>query len=285
MARSLDQSADLRSGRRRAAAWAALPFSLAGGMLAVLAVWQAAVWLMAPPAFILPSPAAVLSRLAARADVLAHHAALTFAEAGLGLVLGTVAGALVAAGVAALPRAGRVVWPVVLVLQALPVFAIAPLLVIWFGFGMPSKVVMTALIVFFPVASAFADGIRRTDAAVLDACALTQANHWQVLRLIRIPLALPYLAAGIRVAAPLAPLGAVVGEWVGAAGGLGFLMLQSNARMQTADVFAALVFIAVLTLFLRALAELLTAPLAPWARETAPFSSGFPQFSRKEPSL
>ncbi|MBD0414465.1 ABC transporter permease [Oryzicola mucosus] len=244
--------------------------AVAGGLLAVLLIWQLAIWLFAPPAFILPAPAAVAAQLVLRAEFLARNAVLTFSEACLGLLAGTLAGALVAIGIAALPRIGSVVWPLVLVLQALPVFAIAPLLVIWFGFGMASKVVMTSLIVFFPVASAFADGIRRTDRAVLDACALTPASPLQVLRLIRVPLALPYFVSGVKVAAPLAPLGAVVGEWVGSAGGLGFVMLQANARMQTAEVFAALVFIAVLTLVLRALVDAVTAPLAPWARETAP---------------
>src|SRR5690606_22034934 len=129
-----------------------------------------------------------------------------------------------------------------------------------------SKVVMASLIIFFPVASAFADGLRRTGAEVLEAAAASGAGHWQILCGIRIPLALPALVSGLRVAAPPAPLGAVVGEWVGASGGLGFAMLQANARLQTDVVFAALAILAVLTLALRLAADEL-GRLIPWARE------------------
>src|SRR5690606_32037879 len=152
----------------------------------------------------------------------------TLGETAIGFVVGAALGVATALCIAALPRFGRVVWPMVLVLQAFPVFVIAPLLVLWFGFGMASKVVMTTLIIFFPVASAFADGLRRIPSEILDAAATTEANHWQTLTSIRIPLALPSLISGLRVAAPLAPLGAVIGEWVGASAGVGFGMVQAN---------------------------------------------------------
>jgi putative hydroxymethylpyrimidine transport system permease protein len=156
----------------------------------------------------------------------------------------------------------------VLVLQAFPVFVLAPILVLWFGFGMASKVVMTAIIIFFPVASAFTDGLNRTERAILDAASLTKASHWQVLTRLRMPLALPSLISGLRVAAPLAPLGAVIGEWVGASAGLGFVMIQSNARMQTDTMFAAMAILAVMAVLLRLIVDLSTAHLAPWAKET-----------------
>src|SRR5690606_6601481 len=144
----------------------------------------------------------------------------TLGETAIGFVVGAALGVATALCIAALPRFGRVVWPMVLVLQAFPVFVIAPLLVLWFGFGMASKVVMTSLIIFFPVASAFADGLRRTPPEIVDAAALTPASHRQTLFLLRVPLAIPALVSGLRVAAPLAPLGAVIGEWVGASAGL-----------------------------------------------------------------
>jgi putative hydroxymethylpyrimidine transport system permease protein len=205
--------------------------------------------------------------LVARRAFLAGHAWITTYEILLGLFFGTAAGIATAIGVASFPRLGRAVWPVVLVFQALPVFAIAPLLVVWFGFGLASKIVMTSLIIFFPVASAFGDGLRRTDPDILDACRVDGSSHWRTLFHVRLPLALPALVSGLRVAAPLAPLGAIVGEWVGASGGLGFIMLQSNARMQTADVFAALVVVAALALILRAAVDVLAPRLAPWAQE------------------
>lgn len=232
--------------------------------------------ILAPPAFILPGPWLVATTLVERWPFMLSHTGITLLETGLGLLFGSVLGAATALITAALPRLGSIIWPLVLVIQALPVFAIAPLLVIWFGFGLASKVVMTTLIIFFPVASAFADGLRRTDPAILDACRLTAASHWQTLRLIRLPLALPSLVSGLRIAAPFAPLGAVVGEWVGASSGLGFIMIQANARMQTAEVFAALVILALLTLILRAAVDQLAACLPHWARENPhPSSSDF----------
>jgi putative hydroxymethylpyrimidine transport system permease protein len=236
-------------------------------VLTLVVAWQAVIFLLAPPRYILPSPLDVLAALHRQWDYLLSNAVVTSTEILAGFVAGTLLGAATALAVAALPRVGRLVWPLVLVLQAFPVFVIAPLLVLWFGFGMTSKVVMTTLIIFFPVASAFADGLRRIDSDILDATSLTPATHWQTLVHVRVPLALPSLASGLRVAAPLAPLGAVIGEWVGASAGLGFVMVQANARMQTDTVFAAMTVIALLTLVLRRAVDAFAPMLAPWSRE------------------
>ncbi|MCF6369091.1 ABC transporter permease [Rhizobium halophilum] len=237
------------------------------GLAGLVALWQAIVWLVAPPRYILPSPLEVAQALLRQWHFLLQNGLITLTEVLLGLVCGGLLGFLVALLIAALPPLGRLLWPMVLILQALPVFVLAPILVLWFGFGMASKAVMATIIIFFPVASAFADGLRRTDPAILDAVALTKASHWQTLRLIRLPLALPSLVSGLRVAAPLAPIGAVVGEWVGASAGLGFVMVQSNARMQTDTVFAAMGLLAAMTLLLRAAVDRLTTHLTPWAPE------------------
>jgi putative hydroxymethylpyrimidine transport system permease protein len=236
-------------------------------LVTLLGVWQAIVWIWSPARYILPAPLDVLAAMRRQPAYLFENTLVTLAEILAGFALGSILGALTALGMAALPRLGRLVWPMVLVLQAFPVFVIAPLLVIWLGFGMPSKVVMATLIIFFPVTSAFADGLRRIDQDLLDATALTGASHWQALLHVRVPLALPSLVSGLRVAAPLAPLGAVVGEWVGASAGLGFVMIQANARMQTDMVFAAMTILAALTLLLRHAVDALAPRLTPWAQE------------------
>lgn len=236
-------------------------------IVTLVGLWQAVIWVFAPPRYILPSPLDVAAALQRQSRHLFDNTLVTLSEIAVGFAAGTVLGIGIAILVAALPRFGRMVWPVVLVLQAFPVFVLAPVLVLWFGFGMTSKVVMTTLIIFFPVASAFADGLRRVDPDLLDATAMTPATHWQTLVHIRVPLALPSLVSGLRVAAPLAPLGAIIGEWVGASAGLGFVMVQANARMQTDTVFAAMVIIAVLTLLLRRAVDALAPLLTPWAQE------------------
>ncbi|MFD1330150.1 ABC transporter permease [Mycoplana ramosa] len=248
---------------------------------ALVALWQVAIWLGEPPSFLMPSPAAVAAALVHRPGFFLEHGLVTLTEILAGLLSGTALGIATAFGLAALPRFGQLVWPIVLILQALPVFVLAPILVLWLGFGMASKVAMTTIIIFFPVASAFADGLRRTDRAILDAVSLTEATHWQALIRIRVPLALPGLVSGLRVAAPLAPLAAVVGEWVGASAGLGFVMVQANARMQTDTVFAAMAVLAALTILMRIAVDRLTAGLAPWAAETDP--PAFRSLHRRDP--
>lgn len=233
----------------------------------LIALWQSLIWVSAPPHYILPAPLDVFAAFQRQWDYLLANTWVTLGEIAAGLLAGTLLGILTALCVAALPRFGRLVWPVVLVLQAFPVFVIAPLLVLWFGFGMASKVVMTTLIIFFPIASAFADGLRRIPQEILDAAAITEASHWQTLAHIRIPLAVPSLVSGMRVAAPLAPLGAVIGEWVGASAGLGFVMVQANARMQTDTVFAAMAIVVLLTLALRRAVDGVGSHLTPWAAE------------------
>src|SRR5690606_5200191 len=155
--------------------------NIARGLLVTLIAWQAAIWVLAPPHYMMPSPQAVGAVFAGSSGLLLFHLAITITEVLAGLAIRTACAIGGAPRVVAVPRFGSVVWPIVLVLQALPVFAIAPLLVLWFGFGMASKVVMATLIIFFPIASAFADGLRRTPQDLLDATALTEATRLQTL--------------------------------------------------------------------------------------------------------
>ncbi len=242
-------------------------------LIVLACAWQAIVWLAAPPRYILPAPLDVARTLIARWPYLLDNALVTLSEIAVGFAAGTLLGVTTAIGVTLLPGLGRLVWPIVLVLQAFPVFVLAPLLVLWFGFGMTSKVVMTTLIIFFPVASSFADGLRRTPRELVDAARMTPASRWREFAAIRIPLAMPSLVSGLRVAAPLAPLGAVIGEWVGASAGLGFVMVQANARMQTDTMFAAMALVALFALVLRRGVDLVEPWLTPWAPPTQPIQS------------
>lgn len=240
---------------------------------AILLLWQAAVILLAPPRFLLPAPLDVVRAFAASGERIAAEAAVTLLEAVLGLAGGILAGVAAGVATAAFPLAGRVLTPVLVASQALPVFALAPLLVLWFGFGLASKIVMATLAIFFPVASGLADGLARTDPGLLDLARLAGAGRVRTLLAIRLPAALPALVSGIRVAAVYAPIGAVIGEWVGASRGLGLLMVQANARMQTDLLFAALAVLALAALALKAVVDRATAALIPWA-EPAPSSEG-----------
>jgi putative hydroxymethylpyrimidine transport system permease protein len=217
----------------------------------------------------LPSPARVHAALQSRPELWREHAVTTLEEALAGLGLGVVAGMALALVMSFLPPTRHLLLPVMVVSQAFPVIAIAPLLVLWFGFGVGSKIVMATIAIFFPVASAFHDGLARTDPQLLDLARLYDANHLQQVHLLRIPAALPALVTGIRVAAVYAPVGALVGEWVGASSGLGYAMLQANGRAQIDVVFAAILLLAAMSVLLRAAVDLLTRDLTPWAPETA----------------
>jgi putative hydroxymethylpyrimidine transport system permease protein len=208
----------------------------------LILIWQVIVWLTAVPPYILPGPMAAAAAWVSNAESLVFHASVTALEIVLGLIAGTVLGASSAIAIILFRPARQWLLPVLVTSQAIPVFAIAPILVLWLGFGIPSKVAMATLIIYFPVAASFLDGLRRTEPGWLD-LALTMTGkprRFRTLIHIRIPAALPSLASGIRVAAAVAPIGAVVGEWVGAGAGLGYLMLHASGRVQIDLMFAAL---------------------------------------------
>ena len=251
------------SGRTRVIALRALAVAVG-----LVILWQAIVFVFAPPLYMLPPPLQVLQALRDNPDLWRVHAVTTLSETLVGLVSGTAIGAALALVMSFLPPTRRLLLPVLVVSQAIPVFAIAPLLALWFGFGLASKVVMATIAIFFPVTSAFADGLARTDAGLLDLARLYRARRWQVVTVLRIPNALPDLVTGLRLAAVYAPIGALIGEWVGSSSGLGYAMLFANSRSQTAIVFAALILIVAMSVLLRAAVDLVTANLTPWMPET-----------------
>lgn len=233
-------------------------------MIGLLALWEALVRLTGVPHFILPGPARVGAALADNWAFILENAAVTLLEIVLGMAVGLIAGLSCALALTASKTARAWLLPLVVASQAIPVFAIAPLLVLWLGYGIASKIAAAALIVFFPVASAFYDGLARTNAGWLDLAHTMGASRSAVLLRLRLPAALPAFASGARVAAAIAPIGAVIGEWVGASAGLGFLMLQSNAQMRVDLMFAALAVLAAFAIAFYALVDKAMALLVPW---------------------
>jgi putative hydroxymethylpyrimidine transport system permease protein len=226
-----------------------------GSLCLGLLIWQLAVTLTGVPKFILPGPMLVLSTIWKSRALLAEHALITIFEVVIGLVLGTVLGGLSAIGLASSRVANALLPPILVFSQAIPVFALAPLLTLWLGYGLWSKIVMALLIIYFPVTSAFFDGLMRTPRDLLDLAQVMRATPLQVMWRIRIPAALPGLASGVRLAAVYAPIGAIIGEWVGASKGLGYLMLLANGRAKIDLMFAALIVLAVFTLVLHAVVD------------------------------
>ncbi len=219
-------------------------------ILGLFLIWQALVFIFQLPPYILPGPWQVLTTLYTHSNLIIHEAIPTIIETLLGLVLGMLLACVAALIMAYFKPLSLWFLPLMIISQAIPIFAIAPLLVIWFGYGMASKIICTVLMIFFPIASAFFDGLCHTETRWLDLAKTMNAKKTRVFFYIRIPAAMPRLASGLKIAAVFAPMGAVIGEWVGASRGLGYLMLNANARMQIDLMFAALFVIVLLSMLL-----------------------------------
>lgn len=233
-------------------------------IVALLLIWEVGVRLSDTPAWFLPSPAAIGREMIDSRALLWEHTWTTLQEVLIGYVLAFVIGVSSALLIASSRVAERTVYPVIVASQAIPIIALAPILLIWFGYGLTPKVIVVVLICFFPIAVNMADGLRSADA---DAVALLRsmgADRWQVMRLVRIPSSLPYLISGARVAAAVSVIGAVVGEWVGASSGLGYLMTRSASQFLTARLFAAVGISAVIGIGLFVLVAVAGRLLVPW---------------------
>ncbi len=236
-------------------------------ILVFLAAWWAVTHFANIPSFMLPNPQAVAQALWTQRGLLFWNTLTTLAEILLGLAFGTALGAVAALAIVFSPALQRWLMPILVLSQAIPVFALAPLLVLWFGFGMDSKIIMAVLVIFFPVTANFADGLRRTDPGWLDLARTMNASPLAILRHIRLPAALPAFASGLRVATAIAPIGAIIGEWVGASSGLGFVMINANARIETDVMFAALFILSAVAISLYVLVDRALRRLLYWVPE------------------
>lgn len=248
-----------------------VPLSL---FLAVL-LWSMVTRLWDFPAFILPSPALVWARLwqVVGDGTLLRHALVTLGEVFAGLTLGVGVATTLGYALAKSPAVERLLSPYIVASQAIPIVAIAPLLVIWFGPGVFSKVLICALIVFFPVLVNTIVGLRSVPEDLRDLMRSLQATRWQTFRLLEMPSALPVFLGGLRIGATLAVIGAVVGEFVGADRGLGFMINRARGQYDTALVFVAVLALVIMALLMYGAVVLLETRLLSW-REQSKESGG-----------
>jgi NitT/TauT family transport system permease protein len=242
------------------------PWFLPVSILLFLIVWQLVAWLGRLPVFILPSPGLVVTRLweSLLSGVLEYHTAYTLLEVVLGLLLGSSLATVTGYALAKSHALERLISPYLVASQAIPVVAIAPLLVIWFGPGLFSKVLICALIVFFPVLVNTVVGMRAVPQNLRDLMGALRASPAQTLRFLEVPAALPVLLGGLRVGATLSVIGAVVGEFVGSDRGLGFLVNVARGQYDTAMVFVAVFTLIALALGLYGLVVLVERRMLRW---------------------
>lgn len=256
-----------RAGRRLLRLDVALvPFAL----VVFLAAWELLVLWQEYPAFILPSPGRVWARfLGMLADgTLCLHAGVTLAEIFGGLGLGLSVAAVTGYGLAKSPLLERLLSPYIVASQAVPIVALAPLLVIWFGFGGLSKVLVCALTVFFPALVNTTVGIRSVEADHRALMRSLQASRWQTFALLEVPASLPVLFGGLKVSVTLASIGAVVGEFVGADRGLGFLINLARGILDTPMLFVALFALVAIAVGLYSAVALTEYVVLRWRRAT-----------------
>lgn len=216
----------------------------------ILAVWESACRAFNLPDFILPPPSQILTVAVVQAPLLLPHAGTTAVEVLVGILLSLMVAVPLAMIMFAHPAAENAIAPFLVASQAVPVFAIAPLLVIWLGYGIASKVLMAAVIIFFPITVSLLEGFKSCDSEFRILFQLMGAGFWKTMRLLYWPWALPHFFAGLKVGVSVATIGAVIGEWVGAQQGLGYLMIQANARLKVDLVFAAILWLSVMGLSL-----------------------------------
>lgn len=233
----------------------------------VVGSWEAFIWYFSVPSYIVPAPSAIWMSLVRgiSSGLFISNGLVTLSEALLGFagaaILATILGSLIAQS----RFVERVLYPYLIAIQTTPKVAIAPLFIIWFGFGISSKVIMAGIIAFFPILVNVITGLRSTDPQRLELMRSLRASRWQIFRMVMLPSALPMIFAGLQVAVIFSLLGAIVGEFVGSRAGLGNLIMQMNINLDTAGVFAVLVCLSSIGISLHLIMRAIQSRVLFWA--------------------
>lgn len=234
----------------------------------VLLVWQGYVTLFDVSESALPSPVQVWDALVANNANYWENAKTTIKEILLGLLAAIVAGVALGAAIRTSRLVERAIYPWLVVSQLIPIPAIAPVFVIWFGFDLRPKVLVVALVSFFPIVVNTVDGLRAVEPELVNLLRTLGASRWRIFRTAQLPAAMPFIFSGMRVAAAFSVIGAVFAEWIGASAGLGYLILVQNNQTDTAQVFAIVCWLAAIGIGLFALITLIERLTLPWYHQT-----------------
>ncbi len=235
-------------------------------VMALLTGWEALVWLFAIPDWLLPPPSQIATTFAHDLPILQRHAMVTLLTTALGFALTLVVGFVLAIAIDASPLLRRAIYPLLVFSQTIPIVALAPLLVVGFGFGLLPKVLVVALVTFFPIVINTVDGLRSSDPAALQLLQAMNAKRLSLLWLLRLPSALPAIFSGLKIAITYSVIGAVLAEWIGASAGLGVYISRSLRAFRTDQVFVAILATSLVTLLLFGVTLALERWLTPWNR-------------------
>ena len=234
------------------------------GLLLLLVVWALACWIASIPTVVLPSPDKVLQAMVTRSDLLFDESLVTLKETLLGFVLALAVGLPLAVAVANSRPLNLMFYPLLIALQSVPKVALAPIVLVWFGTGMESKLAIVSLVAFFPIIVDTVAGLRSTPRELIELADSLKATRAQIFLKVQFPAALPFVITGAKVAITLAVIGAVIGEFIGSSEGLGFLLLSATSQLNTPLAFAALFALAALGIVVYLMVELAERLMAPW---------------------
>lgn len=234
--------------------------------VAIVGLWALAIEVFNIPPYLLPGPGGVFSRLISDAGMLWENSQITLAEIVMGFGLTLVTAIPLGLAIALSPLAKQVVYPPLMLMQLVPKIAVAPLFLVWMGFGMESKVLLTLLMTFFPLLLASISGFQILDERLLYLTKSMGASQWQTFRYLRFPAALPVIFSGIKTSATIASTAAIVAEFVGANKGLGYVLLRSTGNMDMQLTFAVLVVLTIIGIAINYIVEFAEWALTPWQR-------------------
>jgi NitT/TauT family transport system permease protein len=235
-------------------------------MILVLIVWQVAVSVFDVPSYLLPKPSQILERLITSLPVLSRHFLITVVESLLGFVLGAFLGVFLAVLFVHSKTLELSLYPYAIALKTVPIIAIAPLLIVWFGNGILPKIMVAAIISFFPIVVNAVRGLKSIDDEAFDLFDSLSASSWQVFIKLRVPTSLPYLFSALKISSTLAVIGAIVGEFAGSDRGLGFFIMISSYRVDTIGMFVGILVSSVLGIIFFYLIALCEYLFIPWAQ-------------------
>lgn len=233
----------------------------------LLILWQTACVLEWVPGYMLPSPVMVVKAFISDFPLLMDHARVTLLEAVLGLFCGVLLGFVCAVLMDSFPLVKKGLYPILVLSQTIPTVAIAPLLILWFSYGIAPKVILVVLVTFFPMAVGLLDGLQSVDEDLIKLMYSMKASKWQIFRYVKFPAALPEFFSGVRIAVAYSVVGAVISEWLGGFSGLGVYMTRVKKSMAYDKMFAVIFLVSAISLLLMASVSVLQKKVMPWSKE------------------
>ena len=234
-------------------------------IIAAIIVWEIIVRIFQIPSYILPGPVQVAQAFIEDFSLIMYHAAATLAEGAAGIGISIGISILIAVWMDRFPTAKKTVYPLLVISQTVPVMAIAPLLIIWFGFGVAPKIILVVIMCFFPITVNLTDGFAQVDTDCLNVFRVWKASEGQVYRPLKFPFAMPYFFSGLRISVTWMLVAAILSEWLGGDRGIGVYMLRTKQAYALDKVFASVVFVVLVSLLLIGLLSLIRNKTIRWS--------------------